>query len=284
MPRFTNGWVKNHRKILSEEWLKLLDFNARSILMHLVLMANITETRFLRNGTMIVLKRGSLLTSDSELCRMFGLSRNATRRCLKLLEKTQTITMERDKLGTVITICNYSKYQCVENEQETTPGTTPGTTIGTTPGTRIEELKNLRKEIHPEPECFVDENLNTDPEKTKKPKKPKPPKEPKPKKEASTAHLVVARYCDLFKEKFNVMPTITGVDAGALGKLNKTYGEEKAIRIVEAYFNLNDKWLADQYYPARLIHGQVNKIVVILEKSSPSSKAKTIHDIDVEWL
>ena len=281
MPRFTNGWVKSYRSLYHSHY----DGWDMAILGWLISAANYVDGKSLvcGRGGRILLKRGQLVTSLSEIHSVTKFSKSVINRRLKRYAEENIIEIQTKHSGTVITILNYDKYQCIESEQETQTKQKENAS-GNTSGLHIEELKNLRKEIHLEPQCSGGENLNTDPEKTNKPKKPKPPKEPKPKKEASTAHLVVARYCDLFKEKFNVMPTITGVDAGALGKLNKTYGEEKAIRIVEAYFNLNDKWLADQYYSARLIHGQVNKIVVILEKSSPSSEAKTVHDLNLRWL
>lgn len=110
--RFTGGWVKMWRKLLDPEWMSCFDGYSRALLLDFVLMANIKEGRSIfREGKVLYLKRGEILTSETELARSTGFSRSVIRRRIKLLEETGTILSKRDKHGTMITICNYDKYQ-----------------------------------------------------------------------------------------------------------------------------------------------------------------------------
>lgn len=73
-------------------------------------------------GENIVLERGQAFIAEATLAETMGVHRNVIRRWLKYLADTERITrsvvMPRDRkgpktrpLGTVITICNYDKYQ-----------------------------------------------------------------------------------------------------------------------------------------------------------------------------
>ena len=148
MARFTNGWVKIHRKLLSPEWSQCLDVVAKGLLLELLLMANYKDTRAVRQSKVIIVKRGQILTSILELSNKLQVSRKIITSRLEILEQLGTITLKRDSLGTIITIENFSKYQDMESESGTTkaqPRNNEGNNEGTTKGTRIEEGKEVKE-------------------------------------------------------------------------------------------------------------------------------------------
>lgn len=79
-------------------------------------------------------------------------------------------------------------------------------------------------------------------------------------------HEVIARYCELFEQRYGIKAVIAGVEAGQLGRLTKAHGQEQAIKIVEGYFDLNDQFIANQCHPVGMIEKQINKILVSQSK------------------
>ena len=72
-----------------------------------------TTIRF--SGKLIFLKRGQLVTSERFISEGFGIGRQIVRSLFSNLLLTQMITREITQSITVITICNYDKYQGSEN-------------------------------------------------------------------------------------------------------------------------------------------------------------------------
>jgi len=144
MARFTNGWVKIHRKLLSPEWTQCLDGVGKALFFELLLMANYKDTRAVRKGQVITVKRGQILTSVTELSERLQFSRKAISNRLELLTKLGTIIEKRDSVGTLITICKFSEYQGLGSNEGTTTEQR-GNNDGTTWVTRIEEGKEVKE-------------------------------------------------------------------------------------------------------------------------------------------
>lgn len=122
----------------------------------------------------------------------------------------------------------------------------------------------------PSPPLF---SIHTDSQNQPKNAKPKKKaKEPKPKKESSGAYEVIARYCELFEQKYQAKAKISGIDAGCLSRIAKSNGMEQGIKIVETYFAMNDSWISQQCYPASLIEKNLNKILVYLKRTENSAQ------------
>lgn len=68
-----------------------------------------TRTRFC--DRVVGLERGQIVTSERFLASGFCVDRQVIRRLLDTLEREQMITREKTHGGTIITICNYDKYQ-----------------------------------------------------------------------------------------------------------------------------------------------------------------------------
>lgn len=69
------------------------------------------DTQVRMNGCVFPLKRGQLVTTISFISKGFGLSPQSTRTFLKNLENQQMINTRTNKQATIITICNYDKFQ-----------------------------------------------------------------------------------------------------------------------------------------------------------------------------
>lgn len=104
------GWVKLYRKFLNWEWHTSPE--TVSLLFHLLLMANHEEKKW--NG--MTIKRGQLVTSRNELCKETGLSERKLRTCINRLKSTSELTIKSTNKFSIITICNYDRYQA-EKEQ-----------------------------------------------------------------------------------------------------------------------------------------------------------------------
>ena len=72
------------------------------------------ETKIRFSGKLITLKRGQIAVSERFISEGFGIGRQVVRTFLDNIEKDQMITREITQSITVITVCNYDKYQVEE--------------------------------------------------------------------------------------------------------------------------------------------------------------------------
>lgn len=146
MARFTNGWVKLHRKIADNEWTQILDINSKGLFIELLLMANYKPTRATRGNTLVTIQPGQILTSIKELTARLKTSRFIVESRIKLLCDLGTITRKTDSLGTIITICKYSEYQSINDDSpETDLQTDLQTELETDLQTDLQRIKELKK-------------------------------------------------------------------------------------------------------------------------------------------
>lgn len=140
------GWIKIHRGLLDWEWYS--DTNCVRMALHLLLMANFQTKRW--RG--ITVERGQLVTSRSILARETGLSEREVRTAVSKLEKSDFLTSRATSSYTIVTICNYEKYQSPETVDRPACGPTddqdatserPG---GDQQTTTTEECKKVRRE------------------------------------------------------------------------------------------------------------------------------------------
>lgn len=131
------GYIKFHRKTIHWQWIS--DPYVFECFWLLVAMANYKDAYFQRKK----IKRGQLVTSIRSLSTMFYMNERTIMRCLKCLEESGEIKIKHFPKFTIITICNYEKYQGVVSD--TTDDTTQHTTQHTT-NQRNKEIKNSIKE------------------------------------------------------------------------------------------------------------------------------------------
>lgn len=108
------GWIKIHRKLIEWEWHDIPEM--MSLLLHLLLLAN-HEDKVWHGETIL---RGQLVTGRKELSRMTGISEQSIRTYINRLKSTNEITIKSTNKFSVITICNYDKYQIVEDARQPT--------------------------------------------------------------------------------------------------------------------------------------------------------------------
>lgn len=104
------GYVKFHRKMTEWGWYK--DVNTCHLFMHLIFSANWKDGEFMG----IKVKRGQLVTGINAIARQTGLTSQNVRTALKHLESTGEISRKTTNKFSVITVENYEKYQCVDND------------------------------------------------------------------------------------------------------------------------------------------------------------------------
>ena len=143
----TQGYVKLHRTVFAWEWLK--DANVYKFFTLLCAAANYKEGRF--QGRTI--KPGQLVTSVRKLSILFEMNERTVMRCMKCLEETGEITVERNANYTLITVNNYDKFQSsvvssvvLDTTQHTTQYTTQHTTQHTD-NQRKEERKEIKNSL-----------------------------------------------------------------------------------------------------------------------------------------
>jgi len=100
-----NGWICMHRKILDWEWYG--DSKMFHLFFHLCASANYEDSQW--KGR--VVKKGQLITGRKKLSSETGISEWSVRTCLGRLVKSGEITIQLTGKFSVITICNYNKYQ-----------------------------------------------------------------------------------------------------------------------------------------------------------------------------
>lgn len=108
------GWIKIHRKLLEWEWYD--DCNVFRLFFHLLLTVNYEDKNW--HGTTI--QAGQIITSVDKLAGSLHLSTQQIRTAINKLKNTGEITSETTNKYTIITICNFAKYQSFESVEQQT--------------------------------------------------------------------------------------------------------------------------------------------------------------------
>lgn len=129
-------WIKIHASITSWEWFH--DAEMVRTWLYLLTKANWEDKTW--HG--IVVPRGSMVTSRSQLAHDLRLSDQKIRNQLTRLQNTNEIAIKSTNKYSIITICKYNTYQVAEteNNQQNT-----NTATGHTPATQPQP-KNTRLE------------------------------------------------------------------------------------------------------------------------------------------
>lgn len=134
------GWVKLHRCIL-ENPIVCKDSDYFTVWVYLLLEATHVDYEKVFKGNKIVLKPGQLLTGRKVISDKFRISESKVKRILIELESDQQIERERSNRNSLITILNWDKYQCTDqqNDQQMTNRWTANDQLVTT----LQEHKNI---------------------------------------------------------------------------------------------------------------------------------------------
>ena len=135
-----NGYVKIYRGF--DEDPVFADTIEALLFVDLVVYANWEDGHVSVCGRRIGLKRGQRATTLSTLSRRWNLKKGGVRRRLDKWKKHGLIECSGDTGVTLITVCNYDKYQSSAHGDDTALGTTVDTIGGTTLGTYRKEERN----------------------------------------------------------------------------------------------------------------------------------------------
>ena len=134
------SWIKLHRRFLEWEWFDSAEMV--KVFLYLLLSANFEDKKW--HGQTI--GRGQILTSWDSLSEATGISVQTLRTCLRKLEQTGEISRKSTNKNTIITICNYDRYQVVEedDQQTTNKQLTSNQQATNKQLTTTKEYKNIR--------------------------------------------------------------------------------------------------------------------------------------------
>lgn len=120
MSRFESGWIKFHRRAVEGDigssgiqlavWTTLLCWATRF------------ESSVRWEGQQRVIPPGTVVTGNRELAGRLKFSKSSVYRAIAALRARDSIRTESGTRGTLITICNWSTYQNLEAEVETSTG------------------------------------------------------------------------------------------------------------------------------------------------------------------
>lgn len=105
-------WVKIYDKLLDWEWFT--DSSMVHLFVYLLLKANASDTTWRE----INVRRGQLLTTVRKISADTGISLQTIRTCFNKLCMTGEIVTETTNKFTIITICQYERYQIPKNGQQ----------------------------------------------------------------------------------------------------------------------------------------------------------------------
>lgn len=161
------GWIKIHRKLREcYLWQDKEPFDKRSAWIDLLLSANHADNKMIMNNKVIVIERGTFITSEVKLAEKWKWNRGKVRRFLKLLESDNMLEkIPTSRLYVTIKITNYDDYQSstsatVENTKVGAIVTTSSEQVANKCSTSEEHVENINKN---DKECIKnDKNKYTD--------------------------------------------------------------------------------------------------------------------------
>lgn len=139
------GWITLHRKFLTWEWFDKPEMV--QLFIWLLLNANYADKKW--QGK--VIKRGQILTTTPKIMEALRLTEQQTRTCIGRLKSTGEITCKSTNKYTIITICNYDRYQddnFASNGQNNGQTNTPATDKQRTNNGLYNDILNVSKQIN----------------------------------------------------------------------------------------------------------------------------------------
>jgi hypothetical protein len=79
-------------------------------------------------------------------------------------------------------------------------------------------------------------------------------------------------YENLYKKRYGTMPFIEETDAGAFGFLASKFKGAEGKKLIEAYFQIQDKFIQENCHPIGFIRKSINKLLPVMAKSRPRTE------------
>lgn len=154
------GWVKAYRS-LQEHWVwQEKPFSKGQAWIDLMLLANHSEKKAMRNGEVFVIKRGQRLTSIKGLADRWGWSRKKVSGFLDRLELDRMLEQERTTKDTLVTLVNYDFFQSedtAKEHQKNIKGTSEEHQKNTNKNERMKECKKETYSASDEADSFAEQ-------------------------------------------------------------------------------------------------------------------------------
>ena len=112
-----NGWIKLHRKMLDNPII-MKDADHLAIWMYLLLNATHAEYPALFKGQKIMLQPGQLITGRKSIAEKLVINESKVRRVLDSFESDQQIDRQRSNQNTLISLINWDRYQCFDQQND----------------------------------------------------------------------------------------------------------------------------------------------------------------------
>lgn len=120
------GWVSIHRKLLDNRIWEKDVFSRGQAWIDIILLANYEDKKVMFDGSLILVERGSKITSIRKLSERWKRSRGKVKRFLDLLQADGMIEYKTDHQKTTYKICNYNTYQNEDVSKRATDGPVTG--------------------------------------------------------------------------------------------------------------------------------------------------------------
>ena len=143
------GWISLHRKILDNPILSRGKTYSRfEAFVYMLLRANHKENKCVVGNQLIIVKKGSFITSQKKLMQEFRWGSTKLRAFIKLLEADKMIETKSTTYSTMVNIINYSSYQNLQtaNKKQTENNQTANKLQSKT-NNNVNTLNNDNKEI-----------------------------------------------------------------------------------------------------------------------------------------
>lgn len=121
------GWVAFYRDLTSSDLWLAEKFTQGQAWVDLFANANHKPGYFLVHGNRINVDRGQIGWSQVTMAKRWKWSRGKVNRFIKALENDGNIVQVTGQYTTVLSICNYEKYQSIVDDDDTVRGTPDGT-------------------------------------------------------------------------------------------------------------------------------------------------------------
>lgn len=126
------GFIKLPRHIIEDSHYFSEPFTRTQAWIDLIILANYQDTTALVRGVKIVVKRGQVCRSITELAKRWKWSRNRVMRFTEGLVDAERVHVQKSPIVNVYTIRNYEEYQGNGAANEATNRSTSGTIDGAT--------------------------------------------------------------------------------------------------------------------------------------------------------
>lgn len=251
------GYFKLWRKLWDWPVWRAMTWDQRGVLITLLKDANWRDEVVMDRASLkfVTVSRGSILVSERELAALSGVGRRVVRTALRMLGSDPGdgtfLTQQPTQCGTLITICNYCKYQDVPTAAD--PASDPSPTQARPKPDPVSIYEAVEA---------VEEGISA---RAKKPAKKKT-------KASRPGTALLQAYYDCYQARHSVAPVVawSGKDLSVADALLKGPPERTVDALsekLEAYVRSTDPFVVRARWPFSLFPSQLHKLQAAPEQT-----------------